>query len=98
MNIQNMMKQVKKMQQEMMKEKEEIEKKLFPGKYSFVNVEVNGKKEVVKINIDKDFKLEKDIEMLEDILLVAINDALKKVDIEIEEKLGKYGKGLQGLL
>ena len=85
------------MQQEMMKEKKKLKRNYF-RKYSFVNVEVNGKKEVVKINIDKDFKLEKDIEMLEDILLVAINDALKKVDIEIEEKLGKYGKGLQGLL
>ncbi|MDD4035813.1 MAG: YbaB/EbfC family nucleoid-associated protein [Bacilli bacterium] len=99
MNIQNMMKQVQKVQQDMLKVKEEIDKKLFPGKYSFVEVEVNGKKEVLKINIDKDIKLEEDdLEMLEDILVVAINDAFKKVDKEIEEKMGKYGKGLPGLL
>lgn len=98
MNIQNMMKQVQKVQQDMLKVKEEIDKKLFPGKYSFVEVEVNGKKEVLKINIDKDIKLEEDdLEMLEDILVVAINDAFKKVDKEIEEKMGKYGKGLPGL-
>lgn len=98
MNVQNMMKQVQKMQQEMEKSKEEIDKKLFPGKYSFVKVEVNGKKEVVKINIDKENKLdEEDLEMLEDILVVALNDALKKVDKEIEEKMSKYSKGLPGL-
>ncbi|HHT37962.1 MAG TPA: YbaB/EbfC family nucleoid-associated protein [Mollicutes bacterium] len=99
MNIQAMMKQAQKLQQEMLKTKEEIDAKIFPGKYSFVEVSVNGKKEVLKITFDKDFKFDDtDIEMLQDIIVIAVNDALKKVDAEIEEKLGKYGSGLSGLM
>lgn len=99
MNIQAMMKQAQKMQQDMLKVKEEIDAKIFPGKYSFVGVEVNGKKELLKIKIDKDVKLTpEDLEMLEDIIVVAVNDALKKVDKETEEKMGRFGPGLQGLM
>ncbi len=86
-------------QQDMMKTKEEIDAKIFPGKYSFVEVEVNGKKELVKLTIDKNTKLEADdIEMLQDIIVFAVNDAMKKVDAELETKMGKYGSGLSGLM
>ena len=72
--------------------------KYFPEIF-FVEVSVNGKKEVLKITFDKDFKFDDtDIEMLQDIIVIAVNDALKKVDAEIEEKLGKYGSGLSGLM
>lgn len=99
MNIQAMMKQAQKLQQDMLKSKEEIDAKIFPGKYSAVEVEVNGKKELVKVTIDKAFKLEEgDLEMLEDIIVLAVNDALKKVDVETESKMGKYGSGLSGLI
>jgi DNA-binding YbaB/EbfC family protein len=98
MDIQNIMRQAQKLQQEMLKAKTEIDKKVFPGKYSFVEVEINGKKEILKIVIDKNVKLTtEDIEMLEDILVVALNDALKKVDAEVNEKLGKYSNGIPGL-
>ncbi|MFA5407543.1 MAG: YbaB/EbfC family nucleoid-associated protein [Bacilli bacterium] len=99
MNIQAMMKQAQKMQQDMLKTKGEIDSKIFPGKYSFVEVEVNGKKELLKVMIDKNTKLDaEDIEMLQDIIVLAVNDALKKVDVELEMKMGKYGSGLQGLM
>jgi DNA-binding YbaB/EbfC family protein len=99
MNIQAMMKQAQKLQQEMMNTKEEIDKKIFPGKYSVVEVEVNGKKELIKVKIDNSFKLDEgDFEMLEDMIVLAVNDALKKVDVEIENKMGKYGSGLSGLM
>lgn len=99
MNIQAMMKQAQKMQQDMLKTKEEIDAKIFPGKYSFVEVRVNGKKEILEVIFDKDFKLDNtDVEMLQDVIVVAINDALKKVDAEIEQKMGKYGSGLTGLM
>ncbi len=99
MNIQAMMKQAQKLQQEMMKSKSEIDAKIFPGKYSFVEVEVNGKKELLKVIIDKNVKLgEEDIEILQDMIVLAVNDALKKVDVEIESKMGKYGSGLSGLI
>lgn len=100
MNIQAMMKQAQKLQQDMMKTKEEINQKIFPGKYSSVEVEVNGKKELLKVTIDRDMEVngKEDIEILEDMIVVAVNDALKKVDQETEEKMGKYGSGLSGLL
>lgn len=99
MNIQAMMKQAQKLQQDMMKTKEEIDVKIFPGKYSFMEVEVNGKKEVTKVTIDKNIKLDTDdIETLQDIIVLAVNDALKKVDIEMENKMGKFGPGLSGLM
>lgn len=99
MNIQAMMKQAQKLQQDMMKTKEEIDTKIFPGKYSFMEVEVNGKKEVMKVTIDKNVKLDSDdIELLQDIIVLAVNDALKKVDTEIENKMGKFGSGLSGLM
>jgi DNA-binding YbaB/EbfC family protein len=99
MNIQAMMKQAQKLQTDMMKTKEEIDKKIFPGKYSFVKVEVNGKKELLKVKIDRNMNLSADdLEMLEDMIVVAVNDALKKVDLETEEKMGKFSTGLQGLI
>jgi DNA-binding YbaB/EbfC family protein len=99
MNIQAMMKQAQKLQQEMLQTKSEIDAKIFPGKYSFVEVEVNGKKELLKVTIDKDAKLDRDdLDMLQDILVIAVNDALKKVDQEVENKMGKYGSGLSGLM
>jgi nucleoid-associated protein EbfC len=93
------MKQAQKIQQDINKTKAEIDKKIFPGKYSYVEVEMNGKKELLKVKIDRDLELTfEDIEMLEDMIVVAVNDAIKKIDIEIAEKIGKFGAGLQGLI
>lgn len=97
MNIQAMMKQAQKMQKEMLNTKEEIDKKIFEGKSSFVNVKVNGTKEVIEIKIEKESIESDEIEMLQDMLLVALNEANKKVDKELEDKLGKYTQGMPGL-
>jgi len=52
-----------------------------------------------RINIDKDMDLEKeDLEMLEDSIMIAINNAFKKVDEKTEKTMGKYGQGLSGLM
>ncbi len=97
MNIQAMMKQAQKLQKNMLKEKEEIDNMTFTGASSFVSVEMKGTKEVTKVKIDAD-SIEKDeIEMLEDMILVAINEASKKVDRETENKMGKYTNGMPGL-
>lgn len=97
MNIQSMMKQAQKIQSEMLKEKEKIDQKDFIGKSSFVEAILKGNKTISNIKIDQE-KLEKeDIEMLQDMLVVAINDAMKQIDIEVDEKLGKYTKGMPGL-
>lgn len=97
MNIQSMMKQAQKIQSEMLNEKEKIDQKDFIGKSSFVVVILKGNKTISNIKINQE-KLEKDdIEILQDMLVVAINDAMKQIDIEVDEKLGKYTKGMPGL-
>lgn len=97
MNIQAMMKQAQKMQKDMLAAKDEIDKMNFEGKSSFVTALVNGKKEIVNIKIDSEGMDKDDLEMLQDIIVVAINDAMKKVDIETEKRMGKFTQGMPGL-
>ena len=97
MNIQAMMKQAQQLQKEMIKSTEEIDQMIFTGKSSFVLVEVNGKKEVKQIEISEKNLNEDDIEMLQDMIMVAINDAMHQVDVETEKKMGKYTQGMPGL-
>ena len=97
MNIQAMMKQAQTIQKEMMKAKEEIDNKIYTATSSFVTVEVKGSKIVEKIIVNKDALDAEDIEMLQDIIVVALNDAMKQIDKETEEKMGKYTKGIPGL-
>lgn len=98
MNMQAIMKQAQKMQKDMMSAKEEIDKTLFTGENQLVKVTVNGTKEVVKVEINSDGTIEKeDIEMLEDMILLAVNEANKKVDDMTEEKMGRFGNSMPGL-
>lgn len=96
MNMQ-ILKQAQKLQKEMMNEKEKIDQMEFEGNSSFVTVTVNGKKEVTKINIKQEKLDDVEIEMLEDIILLAVNEALKKVDETVEQKMGKFTQGLPGI-
>lgn len=98
MNMQALMKQAQKLQKDMMSAKEEIDNTEFVGENSLVKVTVKGTKEVVKVEINHDDTLEKeDIEMLEDMILLAINEANKKVDEVTENKMGKFGNSMPGL-
>ena len=98
MNIQAMMKQAQAIQRDMMKVKEEIDNTEFVGESSLVKVTIKGTKEVLKVEINKDNSLDSDdIEMLEDMLVVALNEANKKVDEATEKKMGKFGNSIPGL-
>ena len=97
MNIQAMMKQAQKLQKEMMSAKEEINNATFEGKSAFVTVKVKGSKQIESIKIDSESLEKEDIEMLEDMLLVALNDAMKQIDDMTEKKLGKFTQGMPGL-
>lgn len=90
MNIQALMKQAQSLQKDMMNAKEEIDNTLFTGSNSFVTVKVNGKKKVLDIKIDTDSVDKDDIEMLQDILMVALNNAFSEVDKVTEQKMSKY--------
>ncbi len=97
MNMQAMMKQAQQLQQKMLKTQEEINNTEFEGKASLVTVIMMGNKELksVKINsvgIEKD-----DIEALEDMIMIAINDAMNQINKVTEEKMGAYTKGIPGL-
>ncbi len=98
MNIQALMKQAQSLQKDMLKTKEEIDKMEFTAESSFVSVKVNGKKEVLKVTIkpDSDFDIS-DIDMLEDMVQVAVNDALSQVDKMTEQKMGKYSSMMPGM-
>lgn len=96
MNMQAMMQQAQKLQKEITKVKEEIENKEYSVSKSFVEIIINGKKELKKIKIEKDSLDKEDIEILEDLIMVSINEATAKVDEEMNQKLGKYGMGSLG--
>ena len=91
----------KKMQAQLQKEQEELEKTEYEGTSSLVSVKINGKYEVisVKLNLPEGESIdESDKEMIEDMIMVAVNDAVKKVVADKEKKMSKYGQGLAGLM
>lgn len=97
MNLQAMMKQAQKLQNDMMKEKQMIETMTFEGKSNMVTVQINGNKEMTACHIGVEMLEKEDIEMLEDMIIVAYNQAAKEVDKETEKRLGKYTQGMPGL-
>jgi len=92
MNMQAMLKQAQALQKDMLKAKNEIDNTEFTGESSLVKVTVKGSKEIVnvKINSDEGFEAD-DIEVLEDMIVVALNDAMKKIDKTTESKMSKFG-------
>lgn len=95
-NMNNMMKQVKKMQEQMEKAQQEIEEKEFESTSGggVVSATVNGKKEVISIKIDPDVIDPEDSDMLEDLIIAAVNDAMKKADEYSGQTMGKLTGGL----
>ena len=95
-NMNNMIKQAQKMQQDMLKMQSELEEAEFEATSGggAVTVVVTGKKEVKSVKINPDVIDPDDAEMLEDLVLVAVNDAMKKVDGANSEKLGKLTGGM----
>ena len=96
MNIQALMKQAQTLQKDMMKTKEEIDNMTFTGTSSFISVTVKGNTEVAKVTIDNDDITSDDKEMIEDMLVVALNDAFKQIDKVTEQKMGKYSSMMPG--
>ena len=90
MNMQAMLKQAQALQKDMLKVKNEIDNTEFTGESSFVKVTLKGTKEVVKVEIDAEELDKDDIEALQDMILVAVNDANKKIDDMTEKKMGKF--------
>ena len=92
MNMNQIMKQAKKMQEEMAKSQENLSSKTFESSTGggAVNVKVNGSKELQEITIKKEVVDPDDVEMLQDLILTAVNEALRKVDSATQASFGKY--------
>ena len=98
MNIQALMKQAQSLQKDMLKTKGEIDEMEFTAESSLVKVTMKGTREVIAVEIKNDGNFDADdLEMLQDMIMVAVNDANKKIDKANEEHLGKYTKGMPGL-
>lgn len=98
MNMQNLMAQAQKMQRDIAKKKEELDNTIFKGSSEWVELEINGKKELQSLKITYEEPIDaEDKEALEDMIKIAFNKAIAEVDKETEKKMGSYGAGLGGL-
>ena len=82
MNMQAIMMQAKKMQKDMENKQKELEGKFYEGKSQLVTATISGKNELVSIKIDTDDISSDDKEMLEDMVMIAVNDAIKKMEAD----------------
>ncbi len=98
-NMNNMMKQLKKAQENMQKKQEEIEATTLEVDKGMVKVEITGKKEITSITLDPEIVDKDDVEMLEDLIMVAVNEAIAKADDLMNSEMGKLtgGLGIPGL-
>ena len=98
-NMNNMMKQLKKAQENMQKKQEEIEATTLSVDKGRVKVDITGKKEITAITIDPEVVDKDDVEMLEDLIMVAVNEAIAKAEDLMNTEMGKLtgGLGIPGL-
>ena len=97
-NMANIMKQAQKMQQEMLRMQAEQEAKTFTAASGggMVTATVNGKHELVGIEIKPEAVDPDDVEMLQDMIVAAVNEAMKQADEASQELMGKMTGGLGG--
>lgn len=95
-NMQGMMQKMQQMQKDMEKEQSAIQNTDFTATSvnNLVTVKVSGKKEVLEIELAPALVDPDDIEMLQDLVLATVNDALKQVDQTTEARMGQFTKGL----
>lgn len=93
-NLQKMLKTAKEMQDKMQRELAEMRVEGASGG-GMVTVTLDGTKNLISIRIDPEVVNKEDIEMLQDLIIAAFNDAGAKVDESVSQKLGKLGLGLK---
>jgi len=96
-NMNQMMKQVKKMQEQMLKAQEELGSKTIEGSSGggVVTVQVNGHKKLLSIQIKPEAVDPEDIEMLQDLVITAVNDALTQAEELANSDMGKFTGGMK---
>lgn len=95
-NMNQLMKQAKKLQEQMAKLQEELEQKTVEASAGggVVTVVANGKKEIVEVKIAPEAVDPDDVEMLQDLILAAVNEALRRAEEMVQEEMGKLTGGL----
>ena len=96
MNMNKMMQQAKKMQKKMEEMQDELKDETVEATAGggVVKVVVNGKQEVVDIEIDEEAVDPEDVEMLEDLILAAVNEGMRKIQDMINDEMGKLTGGM----
>src|SRR5213083_2503623 len=94
MDIRQMMKQAQKMQEQLQKDMEELRVEATAGG-GMVTVVANGAKQILSLKIDPEAVSKDDVEMLQDLILAAINDAHRKADEEMQKQMGGMMGGLK---
>jgi DNA-binding YbaB/EbfC family protein len=94
-NLGNLMKEAQKMQQRMQEAQQELSLLVVLGEAGggMVKVEMNGRHDLVKVNIAPSL-MEEDVEMMEDLVAAAVNDAVRKVEKASKDKISKLTQGL----
>ena len=97
-NMNNLMKQAQRMQRQMEESQKALEEATYTAKSGggAVEVTVTGKKEVISIKLSKDAVDPDDVEMLEDLIMAAINEAMKQADDASNAAMSKMTGGLGG--
>ncbi|MDO4622957.1 MAG: YbaB/EbfC family nucleoid-associated protein [Eubacteriales bacterium] len=97
-NMNNLMKQAQRMQRQMEEQQKALEEKVFTAAVGggAVEVSVSGKREVTKVTIDPDAVDPEEVEMLEDMIAAAVNEALRQVEEEQTANMNKMTGGLGG--
>ena len=95
-NQMNMMKQAQKMQQELLRMQEEQENKTYTAKSGggMVSATVNGKHEVVALEINPEAVDPDDVEMLQDMIIAAVNEAMRNADADAAQNMSRLTGGL----
>ena len=97
-NMNNLMKQAQKMQKQMEQTQAELEEKEYESSAGggVVKVKINGQKEITEITIDQEVVDPDDVEMLQDLIMAAVNEAIRMQADDEKEQLGKITGGMGG--
>ena len=95
MDMQRLMQQAQQMQRKLAKIEEELDATIYEGKNNGLEVKVNGKNEVTEVSIDEDLLDKENKDMLQDMVMLAVNDAQAKAKADREAKMGSVTQGVR---
>lgn len=95
MDMQRLMQQAQQMQRKLKKIEDELDATIYEGSNNGVTVRINGKNEVQEVSIDEDLLDKENKDMLQDLIMIATNDAVKKAEEDRNEKMNAVTGGVR---